>query len=511
MPRGFESHPLRQGEPKQEHADLSKAFWDKKGGSFAAVSPHPLVLLTTEGTYPLVPGGVTSWAQELLERLSARFIVFALWGPRRIPKIPPLPRNVEEVVVVQLFLQENPPLTMVRQPLLLEKLELFFGFLEGDLASFGEGLYGLAKAAGKTSSPSSVFLSKEADEILQRRFASILGRTPVLAERLLILGQLRGMLANLLRVPPAADIAHTTVNGLGAIPAWLASRHYQIPLVLTEHGVYLRERYFALFALNLPPALSLFFSLFFKTLARLMYQEASLCTSVSEFNRYWQVELGARPEKTLVIPNGIDPARFPPAPQRLEDPPTAVWVGRIDPLKDLLTLVQAFAVARRNLPHARLRLFGPVPQGNEAYVREVSKKIGELGLEKTVTLEGPISPVYRAYHAGWVTVLSSVSEGFPYVVLESLAVGRPVVGTRTGAVSEVIADSGRVVPPSNPEALGEALAELLSDPELCLELGALGRERVIRKYTLENMVASYQKVYDMLIRGVRTASAGEPT
>jgi glycosyltransferase involved in cell wall biosynthesis len=68
-----------------------------------------------------------------------------------------------------------------------------------------------------------------------------------------------------------------------------------------------------------------------------------------------------------------------------------------------------------------------------------------------------------------------------------------------------------VVPPSNPEALGEALAELLSDPELCLELGALGRERVIRKYTLENMVASYQKVYDMLIRGARTASAGEPT
>ena len=465
---------------------------------FQVVSPSPLVLLTTEGTYPFAPGGVTSWAQELLKRLRARFIVFALWGPQQIPKIPSLPRNVEKVMVVRLFSQESFPLTLARQPLLLEKLESLFGFLEGDLVAFGEGLYGLAKASGKASSLSGVFLSKEADEILRRRFTSVLGRTPVLAERLLTLGQLRGMLVNLLQIPPVADIAHTTVNGLGAIPAWLASRHYQIPLVLTEHGVYLRERYFALFALNLPPALSLFFSLFFKNLARLIYHEASLCTSVSEFNRYWQIELGAKPEKTMVIPNGIDPAKFPPAPRHLENPPTAVWVGRIDPLKDLLTLVQAFAFVHKALPHARLRLFGPVPQGNEVYAQEVRKRVEELGLGKTVTFEGPISPVYRAYHTGWATVLSSVSEGFPYVVLESLAVGRPVVGTRTGAVSEIIADSGRVVPPSNPEALGEALTELLSDPRLCLDLGALGRERVIRKYTLENMVESYQKVYNTL-------------
>lgn len=456
----------------------------------------PRVLLTTEGSYPFAVGGVSCWAQQLLERVNAEFTVVALWGPRRTQTLLPLPRNVKDVVVVHLFRPVGGPL--LKRKVVLDGLDKLFGFIDGDLASFAEGLYELAKV-GERSSLWEAFLSRETDELFSKRFAPVLGRVPVLAERLMVLGQLRGMLAGLLRLPPAADLAHASVSGLGAIPAWLAARHYKIPFVLTEHGVHLRERYLGFFASDFPPAVSLFFSLFFKNLARLMYRDATVCTSVSEFNRYWQVEFGAQPEKTVVIPNGIDPGEFPPAPRRLEEPPTAVWVGRVDPLKDIVTLVRAFALVHRRIPSARLRLFGPVPKGNEGYVMEVQREAEALGLTGTVSFEGPISPVYPAYHSGWTGVLSSVSEGFPYVAVENLAVGRPLVGTRTGAMPEIIANAGRVVPPANPEALADALTEFLSDPDLCLELGALGRERVLKEYTVDRTVERYRSLYARLV------------
>lgn len=455
------------------------------------------VLFTAEGSYPYALGGLTSWAQQLLPRLNAEFLVVAIWGPRRPPRPVGIPPNVKSVITVQLFSPRDPS-HMADKETFVCALDKLLSFLENDLDAFAEGLYDLAQLGNNYDLWSS-FLESESVDILAAHMQVAIGRRPTIAERLLTLGWLRGALVPLLKLPPPVDLAHTSVNGLGAIPAWLASRLYGVPLLLTEHGVYLRERYLSFSALEIPPAQHYVLGTFYKNLGRLLYRDAAICASVSEFNRYWQIEFGVQPQRTVVIPNGVDPDLFPEAPAELSWPPTAVWVGRVDPLKDLITLVRAFAKVLKTIPEARLRLFGPVPKGNEWYAAEVKREIANLGLQQSVSLEGPVTPVFKAYHSGWVGVISSVSEGFPYTVLENLAVGRPMVGTRVGGIPEVLSGVGRVVPPRNTEALAEALAEFLGNRELCTKLGSAGRQKVLQRYTVDSMVRQYQDVYWQLL------------
>jgi glycosyltransferase involved in cell wall biosynthesis len=294
------------------------------------------------------------------------------------------------------------------------------------------------------------------------------------------------------------DLVHATSGGLAVIPAWLVSRHLGVPFLLTEHGVFLRERYLAFSETNPSPAERLVQARFYHLISRLAYRETQFITTVSRFNRQWEVELGADPKRIQVVANGIDPEQFPEAPAHLEDPPTAVWVGRIDPLKDLLTLVNAFHWVRQALPQAQLLLFGPVPRGNEAYAEGVRARVKELGLEDNVRFMGPASPVYQAYHRGWVGVLSSISEGFPYTVIENMAVGRTLVGTRVGSVGEVLEGVGEVVPAMEPEALGEALLGFLKDPDRCLAKGREAREKVLSLYTLRRMLEEFSRIYEAL-------------
>ena len=120
-----------------------------------------------------------------------------------------------------------------------------------------------------------------------------------------------------------------------------------------------------------------------------------------------------------------------------------MFVGRIDPLKDVETLLRAFAEVRAAVPGCRLRIFGPTPEGGEDYFDQCVALAGQLGLgDGSATFEGPISPTVAAYHAGHVLVLTSISEGLPYVVLEAMASGRPVVATDVGGVAEAVGNAG---------------------------------------------------------------------
>ena len=322
---------------------------------------------------------------------------------------------------------------------------------------------------------------------------------PSLAEVFLCVNWLQSAIGPLLFVPPKTSLVHTVSNGLSALPAFVAARLHHVPLVLTEHGVYLRERYLAFASEADSPTVKRFRAAFYKTLALLVYAEADCVASVSEFNRQWQLELGAPAARTRVIPNGVDPQSFPEAPKTAQDVPTVVWVGRIDPLKDVETLLSAFAVVVGTMPTARLRLYGPVPRGNEAYQARLTGLVAMLRLGANVTFEGPIKPVYNAYHNGDVVVLSSVSEGFPYTVIEAMMCGKPVVATRVGGVGEAIGDTGALVPAQNPAALGNALTALLANPTLRQSLGERARKRALENFTLATMLDAHRNLYGSVL------------
>ena len=114
----------------------------------------------------------------------------------------------------------------------------------------------------------------------------------------------------------------------------------------------------------------------------------------------------------------------------------------------------------------RLRLFGSAPAGAEGYLQSCRDLAAELGLADAVGFEGRVEEIRDAYAAGSVVVLSSISEGFPYTLIEAMTCGRACVATDVGGVSEALGDTGRLVPPRDPEAMAAACLELLGDAEL---------------------------------------------
>ena len=198
--------------------------------------------------------------------------------------------------------------------------------------------------------------------------------------------------------------------------------------------------------------------------------------------------------------NGVAPDEFPVA-ETEPDVPTIAFMGRVDPLKDLHTLIRAFRIVRERIPEARLRIFGGIPAGNGPYRDSCQALIDELGLTDAASIEGRVETSVEAYHAGSVVALTSISEGFPYTVVEAMACGRTVVCTDVGGVAEAVGDTGIVVAPRDVPAVAEACIELLSDHARRRLLGKAARERVLDNFTLEQSLDAYRRLYERLLAG----------
>lgn len=201
--------------------------------------------------------------------------------------------------------------------------------------------------------------------------------------------------------------------------------------------------------------------------------------------------------------NGVDTDRFQPGekPEALRGIPTAVALARVFPLKDVLTMIRACAVTKEEIPNVQYIVYGSL-NADPPYVEECRALITELGLDENFKLAGFHSKPHEAFWEGDVSVLSSISEGFPFTVLESMAAGVPVVGTDVGGVKEGIGFGqdacGIVVPPRKPREFGEAVTKLLKDSRLRTQLARKSRERILRLFKTATSVDAYNEIYNRL-------------
>jgi glycosyltransferase involved in cell wall biosynthesis len=215
--------------------------------------------------------------------------------------------------------------------------------------------------------------------------------------------------------------------------------------------------------------------------------------------------------RTVVVPLGLDLdrlARLDPSSPNLRRqfgiPEQALvigYVGRFVAIKDLATLVGAFARVAAERPDAVLLLVGDGP------VRpEIEALVAALSLQRQVQLPGWIDNLAPLYATIDICALSSLNEGTPVALIEAMAAGRAVVATRVGGVADVVEAgcTGLLVPPRSPEILGDALLRLAGDPEKRLQIGRAGREAVVGRFSPERLVDDIEKLYTSALAHRRT-------
>ena len=464
-----------------------------------------LVSLITEGTYPFHEGGVSVWCDQLIRGLHGHeFRIDAVTTTGTEVPTWNLPENVVDLRTVPLWSATVSPRPSQRcDPATKRALRaLFDGFAAPiDAAQSCEHFRRLALFARDGRLTRSLVSDETVQLVLATMAQPLPGRyssrptsKPSVADAVASLRMLEHLLRPL-RIPPAfANLSHAASNGLGVMLAMTAKWEWGTPFLLTEHGLYLRERYIAYGPLSMPHHQRAFMLGFFRNLAAAAYHAADVVAPGSEYNRSWEIVGGADPASIQPIYNGIHAPNFGVS-ESEPDVPTLAWVGRIDPLKDVKTLLRAFALVRESIPNARLRIFGGTPRGNEGYQRECVLLRDQLGLVESATFEGRVASITDAYHAGHVVVSTSISEGFPYSVLEAMASGRAMVATDVGGVPEAVSDCGRLVPARDQRAIAQACVELLIDHDLRRLLAERGRARVLERFTLDLCLARYESIY----------------
>ncbi len=212
------------------------------------------------------------------------------------------------------------------------------------------------------------------------------------------------------------------------------------------------------------------------------------------------------PERTVTVYNGIDLSQFNPARSgaiartkfKVDDGPLLVAVGRLAAQKGHRYLLEALPHLIQEWPQLGCVIVG----GGELY-GELTELAARLGVAQRCHFAGVWSDVAEVLAAADVVVFPSVSEGFPFVLLEALALAKPVVASNVHAVYELIEDrkTGVLVQARNPEALAQGIREVLRNPAWAAQMGRQGQQVVRERFTVERMVRETVAVFEEALRG----------
>lgn len=491
------------------------------------------ICLILEGTYPFIRGGVSSWVHQIITGLPEfTFALVFIGGARKHygPRQYELPSNVTHFECHYLMEgSENPrPAEKKGNARAFDsQRKLHESFKQGfkvDQNTIRKVFNDLGSRRGITQED--FLYSKESWNMIDESFKKYCTE-PSFIDYFWTVRTMHAPLFVLARIvenlPPVRSL-HSISTGYAGLLGAMANVRHGIPFALTEHGIYTKERRIDLSQAqwisdpedpvsdNLNAQLGYIRRLwirFFEVIGTMAYQQADPIVSLYQGNRSRQLHDGADPEKTLVIPNGIDPDRFQEVrlarPEKI--PKVLGLVGRVVPIKDIKTFIRAIRAVCEVMPEAEGWIVGPEDE-DPKYVDECRQLVASLGLENRVRFLG-FQNVNEIMPQLGLMVLTSISEALPLVILEANAAGLPCVATDVGACRELIegageedrriGPSGAVVPIADPDATAKEALRLLGDSQAWRSAQRAGLERVRRYYTLDSMFSQYRDIYRSLI------------
>lgn len=491
------------------------------------------VCLILEGTYPYVPGGVSTWVHHLIKsmpELSFTSVCIRATAKEKAEYRYQVPENFVDPHLVYLHdhdTQKTAKMSKKDRAALMETIRLWH--LDPDMTGGAGGLLKLVNAlhesGGQIDVKDMVFGRKPWDlmiELYNKRHPESSFLDYFWTYRFTHLP-----MCNVINAPlPRAKVYHTICTGFAGLMAVLASLRMDRPMLLTEHGIYTKERKIEVAQskwihteqddrLRIERDLGTFQNLWihiFETLSRLTYAHAHRVITLFEGNRKMQILGGSDPERTEVIPNGITLSRYEnlrPRADTYNDERGAEghfligFVGRVVPIKDVKTFIRAIKIAIQEVPGIEAFIIGPEDEAEE-YARECHELVHMLGLDKAITFTGKVN-VNEYYAKLDLLVLTSVSEAQPLVILEANCAGVPVVASDVGACSELlhgrtpedeaVGPSGYITRPAEPMDTAQGILTILQNPKLRRAMSLSGRERVTRFYAEADLISKYRALY----------------
>ncbi|MCK4870816.1 MAG: GT4 family glycosyltransferase PelF [Gammaproteobacteria bacterium] len=484
------------------------------------------IALLLEGSYPFVSGGVSSWVQEIIKGFPQyKFALIFLASSPEDYNHPyyELPENVVHFEIHYLFSREGQRIAGENRKIFQEKMFLHDWVFERKEEIFLNQFRDLDFYLGVAEeiAPISIFKRRKAWDYLTQSYLKYCTDPSFLNYYWNIFSLEKPVLviANAIQNFIKVKTVHAVSTGYAGFMGALLNHQYNLPLILTEHGIYTRERRIELWQNKIEQSAGWsldYFSTetnylqdlwlrFFGLLSHMCYDSAQPIISLFSDAQKQQIEEGAPADKTVIIQNGVNIKRF--AKLRKNKPETipklVTLIGRVVPIKDIKTFIRAIYLAIRTIPDLQAWVVGNEDE-DPKYADECQKLISVFGLSAHIKFKG-WQPIDDVMEQSGLVVLSSISEGMPLVILEAFAAGLPVVATDVGSCSELIIGrdqedrelgaAGHIVQIGNPQQLSLAMANLLNSPEKWQQAQAVAIKRVEALYNQELMFDRYHDIY----------------
>ncbi|OGW80869.1 MAG: hypothetical protein A2Z83_01435 [Omnitrophica bacterium GWA2_52_8] len=481
------------------------------------------VCLILEGTYPYVAGGVSSWVYQLVKELKdVSFSIVFLGAHRNHSKkmhyeIPPNVVDFREFYLFDYLIAKDK--TAPDKAAAFKTVRKFLeGLRAGNVDAFPELVRDVGDQGSRALNLHDLTHGYGAWKIIEDLYQGEKEEVSFVdyfwTWRFLYLP-----FFSILRLDlPRARVYHTVSTGYAGVVGAMAKIQRERPLILTEHGIYTRERKMEIAKADwiysrareeskVTEGQNFFkqwWMYLFRACSLLTYRHADEIITLFGQNRITQIEEGADPEKIRIIPNGVPVRALESRPKRENDGRFRVgFAGRVVPIKDVKTFIRSCRTICQEVPEAEIEILGPLDEDPD-YVEECRLLAEMQGMGARIHFRGRVD-MNEYYPKLDLIVLTSISEAQPLVILEALALGIPAVATDVGACREMlyggspddrlIGPAGIITPIFNPEATARGVVDLARNGEKRKRYGQAGMRRVRKYYDMDDFLASYQELY----------------
>ena len=458
------------------------------------MADRPRICLILEGSYPFITGGVSAWVQDIISGLGG--IDFALFtiSPQQGQKLRyTLPTNVVEHRDLVLGDRQSGRRgrregTAAIGPILAAHARMF----SGAMPDIREMISRIPEGYDLTE-----------DAVVESRYWRLLQRTnqernPAypFSDYFWAWQSCHAMLFDAVRAnPPEADLYHAISTGFAGLVTLAASVRRKKPFLLTEHGLYHKEREIEIRKSHFIRGYQRdMWIKIYNRISGICYREADGITALFEENRQKQLELGASANKCVVIPNGIDIGRFASVVRAPRKGFHVGLVGRIVPIKDIKTFIAVAKIVMARYPDAEFHAIGPTDE-DQQYYEECVALTESLRIADRFHFTGRQN-VLEYYSFLDLMLLTSIREAQPLVIMEGWAAGVPSISTKVGNAPEMVDYDERFLAPSKDAArLAEGVIWVREHPKEMAEINRSNREKAIGRYDKKDMLASYEALY----------------